>query len=84
MGLERDNGVRIGWEERAEMGWFGFAVLRAKLHFWSMLKVGGGRERQGWGGEEPLVNNDCTSFISPCSIKYFSFDPYMQSKSRDF
>lgn len=27
--LERDSGVRIGWEEKPEMGWVWFAFLRA-------------------------------------------------------
>lgn len=29
VGLERDGGVRVGWEERPEMGWVWFAFLRA-------------------------------------------------------
>lgn len=30
---------------------------------------------------EPLPNNNCPSLSSPCSINYFSFAPYMQSKA---
>lgn len=29
VGLERDGGVRVGWEERPEMAWVWFAFLRA-------------------------------------------------------
>lgn len=43
--------------------------LKSKLHFWSMLKAGGGSERQGWGGEG-------------CKVRASA--PYMQSKSSDF